>query len=89
LIIECLFVVGPKQQELSPEVHFLHESGTLPYFVDHPEDVADIAGDVAANAGIEIIIAHGSFPNPVKIDPDQFAFGIENRTAGIATCGMV
>ena len=56
---------------------------------DNPKYIADVAGNIAANAAVEEVIAHGAFPNPVEIEADEFAFSVEDRTSGIAACGMV
>ena len=61
----------------------------IAYHVDDEEDVADVQGDVAAEIGVKLDVAHGAFPDAVEVDADQAALGVDDGAAGVAAGGVV
>ena len=39
--------------------------------VDNEKDIADIQGNVAAEIGIKLDVAHGAFPHTVEVDANR------------------
>ena len=69
--------------------HLLYEVIRISYHVDDEEDVTDVQGDVAAEVGVELDVAHGAFPYAVEVDADQAALGVDDGAAGVAAGGVV
>lgn len=50
-------------------------------FINDKKDITSIYQKHPVNRWVIIEVAHSTFPNAIKIKPDQIAFRIEGRTA--------
>ena len=69
--------------------HFVKKVVGFADLVDGEEDIADVEGNVAADLRIEDDVTHCAFPYAVEVEAYQVSVGIDDRTSGIAACGVV
>src|SRR5262245_4807691 len=71
------------------ELHLLDEPLGPCVLVNDEQDIANIHHNIPADPGVIVDVAHGPFPNPVEIEPDEVTPGVKCRAPRISTSGMV
>ena len=61
----------------------------MAYLTNDEQGIAYVQGYVAADLRVEDNVAHCSLPDPVEVQTYQFAVRIDDRTAGVASRGVV
>ena len=68
--------------------HFIYQMPCTCELVDNEEHIADVDADIATDVGVVDEVAHRAFPAAVKVEAEELAFGIQNRAARVAACGV-
>jgi hypothetical protein len=58
-------------------LHLLNQAGCAAEFVYDKKYITGIDHDIPANSGVVVQVAHGAFPYPVEIEPDEVAVCIQ------------